>query len=113
MERASSSGFFSVLSAVPDVEFAILFGSSAAGAAGRDSDLDVAVDAGRPLTGSSARSRSCPFSAQIISGRVARNLDLGFPIPGFGNVEGSLHAKQRIHFCAKGLFNSQGHLGRK
>ncbi len=37
------------LATVPDIGFAIVFGSLAAGTARRDSDLDVAVDARRPL----------------------------------------------------------------
>ena len=39
-----------VLDRYPDVRLAILFGSLATGHARADSDLDLAVDAGRPIT---------------------------------------------------------------
>lgn len=39
-----------VLARHPDIRQAVLFGSLAAGRARADSDLDLAVDAGRPLT---------------------------------------------------------------
>ena len=35
---------------LPDIQLAILFGSLAAGAGRAESDIDLAVDAGRPLT---------------------------------------------------------------
>lgn len=62
------------LRAVPDVEFAILFGSLAAGAARRDSDLDLAVDAGRPLTPSEKARLIRELAAQI--GRPVDLVDL-------------------------------------
>jgi len=34
-----------------DLQLAVVFGSVAAGSAGHDSDLDIAVDAGKPLSG--------------------------------------------------------------
>jgi len=39
-----------VISTHPDIRLAILFGSLAMGKGSRDSDLDLAVDAGRPVT---------------------------------------------------------------
>ena len=38
------------LEVVPRIELAIVFGSVAAGTQRADSDLDIAIDAGRPLT---------------------------------------------------------------
>lgn len=44
------AGIKQVLDGHPIIRLAILFGSLAKGEAGRDSDLDLAIDVGRPLS---------------------------------------------------------------
>jgi len=41
------------------------------------------------------------------------NVDLSFPLSGLGNVVAILHPHQSVHRDAKGLLNTQHHLGRQ
>ena len=52
MKPGIASGILDALRVQPGVRVAILFGSMAAGNEDRDSDVDLAVDIGRPLTAS-------------------------------------------------------------
>jgi uncharacterized protein len=49
-DPALTHAILAALVTQPEVRLAIVFGSLAAGKGGRESDLDLAVDAGRPLT---------------------------------------------------------------
>ena len=60
-----------VLRTGPEIELAILFGSMATGKETAESDLDLAVDAGRPLT---AEEKMAPISELAI--RIRRPVDL-------------------------------------
>lgn len=72
-----------VLQAYPDITLAILFGSLAHGTAGPDSDLDLAVYAGRPIT---QEEKMCLIEELALrTGRPVDLVDLktaGLPIAG-------------------------------
>ena len=81
-----------VLARYPDIRQAVLFGSLAAGRARTDSDLDLAVDAGRPLT--SAEKMDLIGDLAEATGRPVDLIDLhtvGEPL--LGQI---LHGGQRI-----------------
>ena len=54
-----------VLAAFPEVRLALLFGSEARGTAGRDSDVDVAVDAPPTALGQVAAALSSRLGAEV------------------------------------------------
>lgn len=63
-----------LLSKQSDIDLAIAFGSVAAGAAGRDSDVDVAVLASAPM--SAARKQSLITAMAVATGRPVDLVDL-------------------------------------
>ena len=71
---ASTAKLRELLAAEADVSLAILFGSLARGDAGRDSDLDIAVSTGRPMT--ATRCQELADRLAVLAGRPIDLVDL-------------------------------------